>query len=249
MVKVPQLFPTWQIGRWRRILLVASRSWRRFALSLASPRARVCQPCLRLEPLPPGNLLLFNGLSKYEHRAQFVCCTFLFCVSSCRRCFFLIFFCLFVLRLFCIVCCQESGCKHVTINCLETYAPRVLFEQVLNSLSDCKPSPENLYGGLTRCDSTHKFIRHLRSICDQQEVCVCVCVCVRVCVCGKDSMVQRCIHLACCYAFQDRDRKIVIVLDNCERLRQFRSQDLAIFLRLRELVCLALCLTPPAVCT
>ncbi|EGD77249.1 hypothetical protein PTSG_12709 [Salpingoeca rosetta] len=98
---------------------------------------------------------------------------------------------------------EESKCRYAMINCLETYSPRVLFEQILNSLSGDTPTPDNLYGGHARCDTVYKFIKYLKGVCDSQE---------------------------------DPKATVYIVLDNCERLRLFRNHDLAVFLRLRELV-------------
>eukprot|EP01147_Barroeca_monosierra_P010030 gene10030-2204_t len=64
---------------------------------------------------------------------------------------------------------KESGSRYAFINCLEAYSPRVLFEQILNSLSGELPGPENLYGGYARCDTVAKFIKLLTQIFDKQD--------------------------------------------------------------------------------
>eukprot|EP00056_Hartaetosiga_gracilis_P005292 m.83346 g.83346 ORF g.83346 m.83346 type:complete len:175 (-) comp12117_c1_seq1:1296-1820(-) len=63
---------------------------------------------------------------------------------------------------------KDSGGKYTVVNCMEMYSPRVLYEEVLNSVSGCFPSQENMFGGYERCESMVKFVKHLSKIYDEQ---------------------------------------------------------------------------------
>ncbi|KAM4705544.1 origin recognition complex subunit 5 [Rhinophrynus dorsalis] len=45
------------------------------------------------------------------------------------------------------------------VNCVESFTPRLLFEQILNQINNHCPGPENEYSSLERCDTFNEFVR------------------------------------------------------------------------------------------
>eukprot|EP00049_Salpingoeca_infusionum_P011146 m.192208 g.192208 ORF g.192208 m.192208 type:complete len:575 (+) comp14851_c1_seq5:895-2619(+) len=54
------------------------------------------------------------------------------------------------------------------VSCIETYTPRLLYEQVLNALSGELPGAPNLYTGYARCDSMRAFLPLLAEVIDKR---------------------------------------------------------------------------------
>lgn len=53
--------------------------------------------------------------------------------------------------------------KYAYVNAIETYSTRILFETILNQLTETVPSMENEFSNYANCDNMCDFLRHLKT--------------------------------------------------------------------------------------
>ncbi|KAJ2803274.1 Origin recognition complex subunit 5, partial [Coemansia helicoidea] len=64
---------------------------------------------------------------------------------------------------------SAEGRRHAYVNSVECFAPRLLFERVLNAWAGHTPSAENQYANYARCDSVVDFVNAARELLQGSE--------------------------------------------------------------------------------
>ena len=59
---------------------------------------------------------------------------------------------------------------NVRVNCIECYSTRLIYEQILDGLSNTVPSPSNMYTHYAKCDNMNDFVRLLKALLDEDGV-------------------------------------------------------------------------------
>ena len=59
--------------------------------------------------------------------------------------------------------------QYAVVNCIECYGSRLMFEHILNSLSNTIPAPSNNFSSYARCDNINDFVALFRQVTKERE--------------------------------------------------------------------------------
>ncbi|XP_077977106.1 origin recognition complex subunit 5-like [Glandiceps talaboti] len=65
---------------------------------------------------------------------------------------------------------QVLQLPHATVNCVECYTQRLLYEQILNQVANVIPTPDNNYSSYARCDNMNDFVRLLQKVIEEKQL-------------------------------------------------------------------------------
>ncbi|KAK2142214.1 hypothetical protein LSH36_984g00054 [Paralvinella palmiformis] len=60
--------------------------------------------------------------------------------------------------------------QYVVVNCIECYNCRLMFEHILNSLSNTSPAPSNNFASYARCDNVNDFVRLFHQVIEEEKL-------------------------------------------------------------------------------